>query len=155
MNRAFAIESRRSCTMGCGVRTKQAGRTRRSTRTASKLAVGEQYLTLGCSDSRVSWRRGALIVDLPHHVQHRDVDRRIPGAWWLEGWHSLLLIAIRARGPNASHQRARERHSRNIKKFASRAPLDAFVRRSSDTAPLAVSHRIPRSQDSIEPRQAW
>ena len=41
--RACAIESRRSCRMGCGVRTKQAGRTRRSTRTASKLAVGEQY----------------------------------------------------------------------------------------------------------------
>jgi hypothetical protein len=29
--------------MGCGVRTKQAVQIRRSTPTASKLAVGEQY----------------------------------------------------------------------------------------------------------------
>jgi hypothetical protein len=38
------------------------------------------------------------------------------------------------RGPNAPHNRARERHSGNGKKFAARAPVDAVVRPTGCTA---------------------
>ena len=41
---------------------KQAGRTRRYTRTASKLVVGEQYRTLGFSAEAMDARLPALLL---------------------------------------------------------------------------------------------
>jgi hypothetical protein len=46
----------------------------------------------------------------------------------LRGLAAHLVLVAAATGSNVPHNRARERHSGNDKKLASRAPVDAIVR---------------------------
>ena len=96
---------------GCG---QAAGRTLRSPNPPARIASHEE--SGGCrrshagraaegvpEDRRVSRRRGALIVDLPHHVQHRDVAACASIA--ARDWPSRSAIA---RSPRS--KRPRKRH---------------------------------------------